>query len=276
MKQNWWKKSIVYQIYPRSFYDSNGDGIGDLKGITQKLDYLETLGVDVLWLCPVYCSPMDDNGYDISDYYHVDPRFGTDEEMDELIQEAARRGIKIMLDMVVNHCSDEHEWFQKALKDPEGKYGKYFYIRKGIDGQPPNNWRSIFGGSAWEKIPGTSYYYLHLFTKKQVDLNWENEELREEIYSMMNWWLDKGIAGFRMDAITYLKKAEGLPSYKPDGEDGLVSVSYGSLNQKGIDKFLKELRNRTYGRTIMTVGETAGVPDEEIEDFISLDHGIFL
>ena len=275
MEQNWWKKSIVYQIYPRSFYDSNGDGIGDLKGITQKLDYLETLGVDVLWLCPVYCSPMDDNGYDISDYYHVDPRFGTDEEMDELIQEAARRGIKIMLDMVVNHCSDEHEWFQKALKDPEGKYGKYFYIRKGIDGQPPNNWRSIFGGSAWEKIPGTSYYYLHLFTKKQVDLNWENEELREEIYSMMNWWLDKGIAGFRMDAITYLKKAEGLPSYKPDGEDGLVSVSYGSLNQKGIDKFLKELRNRTYGRTIMTVGETAGVPDEEIEDFISLNHGYF-
>ena len=175
MEKNWWKKSVVYQVYPRSFYDSNGDGMGDLKGITEKLDYIKELGVNALWLCPVYRSPMDDNGYDISDYYHVDPSLGTDEDMDELIHEADKRGIRIIMDMVINHCSDEHEWFQKAKKDPEGKYGKYFFIRKGKNGNPPNNWRSIFGGSAWEPIKGTPYYYLHLFTKKQVDFNWENE-----------------------------------------------------------------------------------------------------
>ena len=276
MEKNWWKKAVVYQVYPRSFYDSNGDGMGDLKGITEKLDYIKELGANALWLCPVYRSPMDDNGYDISDYYHVDPSLGTDEDMDELIREADKRGIRIIMDMVINHCSDEHEWFQKAKKDPEGKYGKYFFMRKGENGNPPNNWRSIFGGSAWEPIEGTPYYYLHLFTKKQVDLNWENEELREEIYKMMNWWMDKGIAGFRMDAITYIKKADGLPSFEPDGEDGMVSVAYGSLNQKGIGNFLTELRDRTYGkRNAMTVGETAGVPDDEVIDFISLDDGYF-
>nr|WP_297873304.1 alpha-glucosidase [uncultured Blautia sp.] len=276
MKKNWWKKAVVYQVYPRSFYDSNEDGMGDLKGITKKLDYIKALGVNALWLCPVYQSPMDDNGYDISDYYHIDPSFGTDEDMDELIYEANKRGINIIMDMVINHCSDEHEWFQKAKKNPEGKYGKYFFIKKGKNGNPPNNWRSIFGGSAWEAIEGTPYYYLHLFTKKQVDFNWENQELREEIYKMMNWWLDKGIAGFRMDAITYIKKAEGLPSFESDGEDGMVSVSYGSLNQKGIGNFLTELRDRTYGkRNAMTVGETAGVPDEEVVDFISQENGYF-
>ena len=170
-KEKWWKKAVVYQIYPRSFYDANGDGIGDLRGIIEKLDYIRDLGVNVIWLCPVYKSPMDDNGYDIADYYHIDEAFGTDEDMDELIAEAK-------------------------------KHGKYFYIKKGIDGKAPNNWRSIFGGSAWEPIEGTDYYYLHIFTKKQPDLNWENKELREEIYKMVNWWLDKGIGGFRLDAIT--------------------------------------------------------------------------
>lgn len=276
MVNNWWKRAVVYQIYPRSFRDSNGDGIGDLRGITEKLDYLETLGVNVVWLSPVYRSPMDDNGYDISDYYHVDPCFGTDEDMDTLIREAGKRGIRIVMDLVVNHCSDEHEWFQKAKADPEGEYGKYFYIRKGNDGGPPNNWRSIFGGSAWEPLGDTPYYYLHLFTKKQVDLNWENPTLREEIYRMVNWWLDKGIAGFRLDAITYLKKEEGLPSYPADGADGLVSVCHGSLNRPGIEVFLRELKDRTYGRVnAMTVGETAGVSDEELIRFISEDDGYF-
>ena len=194
-KEKWWKKAVVYQIYPRSFYDANGDGIGDLRGIIEKLDYIRDLGANVIWLCPVYKSPMDDNGYDIADYYHIDEAFGTDEDMDELIAEAKKRGIRIIMDLVVNHCSDEHKWFQKAKADPEGPYGKYFYIKKGIDGKAPNNWRSIFGGSAWEPIEGTDYYYLHIFTKKQPDLNWENKELREEIYKMVNWWLDKGIGG---------------------------------------------------------------------------------
>ena len=220
-KEKWWKKAVVYQIYPRSFYDANGDGSGDLRGIIEKLDYIRDLGANVIWLCPVYKSPMDDNGYDIADYYHIDEAFGTDEDMDELIAEAKKRGIRIIMDLVVNHCSDEHKWFQKAKADPEGPYGKYFYIKKGIDGKAPNNWRSIFGGSAWEPIEGTDYYYLHIFTKKQPDLNWENKELREEIYKMVNWWLDKGIGGFRLDAITYLKKESGLPSYPADGEDGI-------------------------------------------------------
>ena len=245
-------------------------------GIIAKLDYLKELGVDLLWISPFYPSPMDDNGYDISDYYGVDPVFGVNEDADRLIQEAKKRGIRIMLDMVINHCSDEHEWFQKALKDPEGKYGRYFYFRKGKEGNPPNNWRSIFGGSAWEKAGDSDYYYLHLFSKKQPDLNWENPQLREEIYKMMNWWLDKGVAGFRMDAITYLKKEEGLLSYPPDGEDGMVTVAHGALNKKGIGKFLEEIRDRTYGRVQgVTVGETSGISDEELLSFISLENGYF-
>ena len=275
-KEKWWKKAVVYQIYPRSFYDANGDGIGDLRGIIEKLDYIRDLGANVIWLCPVYKSPMDDNGYDIADYYHIDEAFGTDEDMDELIAEAKKRGIRIIMDLVVNHCSDEHKWFQKAKADPEGPYGKYFYIKKGIDGKAPNNWRSIFGGSAWEPIEGTNYYYLHIFTKKQPDLNWENKELREEIYKMVNWWLDKGIGGFRLDAITYLKKESGLPSYPADGEDGLVSVAHGALNQPGIEALLREFRDRTYGRReTLTVGETAGLTPETLLSFISLKDGVF-
>jgi len=219
---------------------------------------------------------MDDNGYDISDYYHIDPCFGIDCDMDDLIQEARKRDIKIVMDLVINHCSDQHKWFQKAKADPECDYARYFYIKEGVSGGPPNNWRSIFGGSAWEPIEGSTYYYLHLFSKKQVDLNWENAKLREEIYSMINWWLDKGIAGFRLDAITYLKKVEGLPSFEADGADGLVSVSHGSLNRKGIEVFLKELKERTYGRChAMTIGEAIGIPEEEFMHFISEEDGYF-
>lgn len=274
-----WQEDIVYQIYPRSFMDSNGDGIGDISGITSKLDYLKGLGVTAVWLCPVCCSPMADNGYDISDYDHIDPVFGSDEDFDELISEAGKRGIRIIMDMVLNHCSSEHQWFREAMKDPGGKYGKYFYIEKGIfeNGtlMPPNNWRSFFGGSAWERIPGTDSFYLHLFAKGQPDLNWENLELREEIYAMMNRWIKKGVAGFRMDAISYLKKEEGLPSYPADAEDGMVSVKYGTLNKPGIIDILKEMRDRTFGRSLLTVGEAVGVTGDEMMDFIGLDDGAF-
>lgn len=276
MKNSWWQETVAYQIYPRSFCDSNGDGVGDLNGITGKLDYLNTLGVDTIWLSPVYKSPMIDNGYDIADYYSVDPCFGTNEDMDRLLSEAKQKNIRVIMDLVVNHCSSEHEWFQEALENPEGKYGNYFYMKKGINGLPPNNWRSIFGGSAWEKIDGTDYYYLHLFAKEQPDLNWENEELREEIYKMMNHWLDKGVSGFRLDAITYLKKEEGLPSYPADADDGMVSVHYGALNKPGIEKFFYEMKERTYGRGInLTVGEVAGAVGEGIIPFVSLKNGYF-
>ena len=206
--RTWWKEAAAYQIYPKSFCDSDGDGIGDLQGIISRLDTIRELGADIIWLSPIYCSPLADQGYDISDYYRIDPRFGTMEDMDELIAEAKKRGIGIVMDLVVNHCSDEHEWFQKACRDPDGKYGKFFYIETVKEGEKlPCNWRSYFGGPVWEKLPGyENRYYLHVFHKKQPDLNWENPELREEIYKMVNWWLDKGLAGFRIDAIINIKK----------------------------------------------------------------------
>lgn len=276
MEKYWWKNAVVYQIYPKSFCDSNGDGIGDLQGIISKLDYIQDLGVNVIWLSPVYPSPMVDNGYDISDYYSIDPIFGTMEDFDELLRESHKREMNIIMDMVVNHCSDQHEWFQKAKDNPEGKYGKYFYLRKRNGKIPPNNWRSIFGGSVWSKLGETDYDYLHIFAPEQPDLNWENPDLREEIYNMMNWWLDKGVAGFRMDAITYLKKREGLPSYPADGEDGLSAVAHGALNQPGIGKFLTQMRNCTYGRVnAMTVGEASGVKGDGLEEYVSLENGYF-
>lgn len=276
MDMKWWQKAVVYQIYPKSFQDTNGDGIGDLKGIIKRLDYIKELGADAIWLCPVNASPMFDNGYDISDYYAINPMFGTNEDMEELIAEAKKKGIRIIMDLVVNHCSYKHEWFQKAIQDPEGEYAKYFYFVKGKDGNPPNNWRSIFGGSAWEPVPDSDYYYLHLFVKEQVDLNWENPKLRQEIYKMMNYWLDKGIGGFRLDAITYLKKEEGLPSYPADGPDGLVTCAWGSLNRPGMEDFLIEMRNHTYGRyDVMTVGEASGVKAENLMPFVSLKDGYF-
>ena len=202
MKKQWWHNKVAYQIYPKSFYDSNGDGIGDIRGIIEKLDYLKDLRIDIIWISPFYPSPLKDQGYDISDYYGIDPRFGTMEDMDELLAETKKRNMYILMDLVINHCSDQHEWFQKALRDPYGKYGKYFYFEKGHDRKLPTNWRSYFGGPVWEPVPGyDELYYLHVFHKGQPDLNWENPELRQELYKMNNWWLDKGIAGFRIDAI---------------------------------------------------------------------------
>ncbi len=276
VEMKWWQGAVAYQIYPKSFMDSNGDGIGDLNGITGKLDYLRELGIDLIWLSPVNQSPMCDNGYDISDYYAINPAFGTNEDMYRLIDQARERGIRVVMDLVVNHCSDRHEWFQRALADPQGEYGSCFYFRKGKEGCAPNNWRSIFGGSAWERVSGTDWYYLHLFTKQQPDLNWENPALREEIYRMMNFWLEKGVSGFRLDAITYIKKEEGLPSYEPDGKDGMVSVKYGALNRPGIEVFLNEMKERTYGNyDAFTVGEVAGAQGEEMLPFISLKDGFF-
>lgn len=202
----WWKKEAVYQIYPRSFCDSNHDGIGDIQGIISKLDYLKDLGVTMLWICPMYKSPLADNGYDISDYYDMLGDYGTMKDVDELIAEAKKRNIGILMDLVINHTSDEHAWFQEALKDPDSKYRNYYIFKKGVDGHAPTNWRSVFGGSVWEKVENEDTYYFHAFAKKQPDLNWENPEMRKDIYKMINWWLDKGISGFRVDAINFIKK----------------------------------------------------------------------
>lgn len=273
-RKQWWKDAVVYQIYPKSFQDSNGDGIGDIRGIIQRLDYLKRLGVNVIWLCPVYCSPMDDGGYDISDYYHIHPMFGTDEDMDELIEKADRMGIKVLMDLVVNHTSDEHEWFQEALKNPDSKYADYYIFKETEDGNPPNNWRSYFGDLAWERVEGTNRFYLHAFSRKQPDLNWENPKLREEIYRMVNYWLDKGLGGFRIDAICNIKKRLEYGTFEPDGEDGLRYIGDWILNQPGIEVFLKELNERTFRpHNSMTVAE-ANVPDELLEQFIG-EEGFF-
>lgn len=275
MKHKWWNDKIAYQIYPKSFLDTNGDGIGDLRGIISKLDYLQDLGIDMIWLSPIYCSPLADQGYDISDYYNIDPRFGTMEDMEELLRETKKRKMYILMDLVVNHCSDEHIWFQKALREPEGEYGKYFYIEKGKNGKAPNNLRSYFGGSAWDRIPDTDYYYLHLFHKKQPDLNWENPKVREEIYTMINWWLDKGLAGFRIDAIMNIKKELPFRDYQPDRADGMTHPSKMLEQAQGIGVFLSELRDRTFRpHDAFTVGEVFNERPEELQLFIG-DDGYF-
>ena len=281
LDKKWWKKEVGYQIYPRSFYDSNNDGIGDLNGITEKLDYLKNLGITLIWVCPIFKSPMDDNGYDISDYYDVNPEFGTKEDLEKLIAEAEKRGIKIILDLVINHTSDEHEWFLEALKNPESKYRNYYIFKRGENGLPPTNWRSHFGGSAWEKVEGEAdedgneMYYLHLFTKKQPDLNWENPEVRKELYQMVNYWLEKGIAGFRVDAINSIKKDAGYLDLPVDGADGMAyNVEY-TLNQPGIEEFLSELAKETFKKyNAMTVAETPMLEYERYNDFIG-DDGFF-
>lgn len=278
LDKKWWQKEVGYQIYPRSFYDSNNDGIGDLNGITEKLDYLKNLGITLIWVCPIFKSPMDDNGYDISDYYDVNPEFGTKEDLERLIKEAEKRGIKIILDLVINHTSDEHEWFLEALKNPESKYRNYYIFKRGKNGLPPTNWRSHFGGSAWEKVEGEAdengneMYYLHLFTKKQPDLNWENPEVREELYKMVNYWLEKGIAGFRVDAINSIKKDENYLNLPVDGADGFAyNVKY-TLNQPGIEEFLSELAKETFKKyNCMTVAETPMLEYERYNDFIGED-----
>lgn len=273
MEKDWWKGKVAYQIYPKSFKDSNGDGVGDLKGITKKLDYLQNLGIDILWLSPIYKSPFIDQGYDISDYYAIDPIFGTMEDMEELIAEGKKRGISIIMDLVVNHCSSHHEWFQKALSDPDGPYADYFYFIE--SDKEPNNWESYFGGSVWEPVPGTNKYYLHSFHKDQPDLNWQNPVLREEIYKMINWWLDKGIAGFRIDAIINIKKDLEWRSLPSDRDNGLVPVPESLVNAQPIEPFLQELKERTFAKyNAFTVGEVFNETDEELHFFIGKD-GVF-
>ena len=273
MEKDWWKGKVAYQIYPKSFKDSNGDGVGDLKGITEKLDYLQKLGIDILWLSPIYKSPFIDQGYDISDYYAIDPLFGTMEDMEELIAEGKKRGISIIMDLVVNHCSSHHEWFQKALADPDGPYADYFYFIE--SDKEPNNWESYFGGSVWEPVPGTNKYYLHSFHKDQPDLNWQNPVLREEIYKMINWWLDMGIAGFRIDAIINIKKDLEWRSLPSDRENGLVPVPESLVNAQSIEPFLQELKERTFAKyNAFTVGEVFNETDEELHFFIGKD-GVF-
>lgn len=275
MTKKWWHDKVAYQIYPKSFCDSNGDGIGDLPGIIGKLDYLQDLGVDIIWLSPCYPSPLADEGYDISDYYDIDPRFGTMEDMDRLLAEAKKRNMYILMDLVVNHCSDEHEWFKKACQDPEGKYGNFFYLRDKKERELPTNWRSYFGGPVWEDLPGTNKQYLHVFHKKQPDLNWENPEVREEVYKNINWWLDKGLGGFRIDAIINIKKALPFRNYEPDREDGLCTIKAMLSEAKGIGEFLGEMRDRTFKKyDAFSVGEVFDEKPEEIPDFIG-DNGYF-
>lgn len=248
---SWWKNSVVYQIYPKSFQDSNGDGIGDIPGIISRLDYLEKLGIDVIWLSPVYESPMDDNGYDISDYRAIHPDFGTMEDMDQLIAEADKRGIKIVMDLVVNHTSDEHEWFQEALKGKDNPYRDYYVWRDPVNGGPPNDLESTFSGSAWEYDEASGQYYLHLFSKKQPDLNWENPKMRQDIYDMINFWLDKGIGGFRMDVIDNIGKV-------PD--EKIV------VNGPKLHDYLQEMNRETFSKyDVMTVGETWGATLENAQ-----------
>ena len=269
MQKKWWHDKVAYQIYPKSFCDTNGDGIGDLRGIISKLDYLKELGVDIIWLSPIYKSPFVDQGYDISDYYAIAEEFGTMEEFDELLAEAKKRDMYLIMDLVVNHCSDKHEWFQKALADPDGPYADYFYFRKGKNGNPPSNYRSYFGGNCWEPVPGSDKYYFHMFAKEQPDLNWENPKLREEIYRMINWWLDKGLAGFRIDAIINIKKDLAFPDMEPDGDDGLASCWHMVENVEGVDALLEDLKNHTFAKKdAFTVGEVFNIGVEDLPDFI--------
>ena len=276
MQRKWWHGKVAYQIYPKSFYDSNGDGIGDLPGIISKLDYLKELGVDIVWISPIYASPFADQGYDISDYYKIDPSFGTMEDMDLLLKEAEKRGMYILMDLVVNHCSDEHEWFQKACADPDGEYGNFFYIEDRKEGKLPCNWRSYFGGSVWEPLPGCpDKQYMHLFHKKQPDLNWENEAVREEVYKNINWWLDKGLGGFRIDAIINIKKKLPYKDYPVDRADGLSLIDHMLEDATGVGEFLGEMRDRTFlPHDAFTVGEVFDEKEEEIPDFIG-DNGYF-
>ena len=269
MKKKWWHDKVAYQIYPKSFCDTNGDGIGDLRGIISKLDYLKELGIDIIWLSPIYKSPFVDQGYDIADYYAIAEEFGTMDEFDELLAEAKKRDMYIIMDLVINHCSSQHEWFQKALADPDGEYADYFYFRKGKNGNPPSNYRSYFGGSCWEPVPGTDKFYFHMFAKEQPDLNWENPKLRQELYKMINWWLDKGLAGFRIDAIINIKKNLAFPDFEPDGTDGLASCWKMVESVDGVGELLEDLKKNTFQKQdAFTVGEVFNMKEGELSQFI--------
>ena len=272
MEKKWWHDKVAYQIYPKSFCDSNGDGIGDLKGVISKLDYLKELGIDMVWLSPVYSSPFVDQGYDIADYYAIAEQFGTMEDFDELLAEARKRDIRIIMDLVINHCSDKHEWFQKALKDPYGEYADYFFFRPGKNGNPPSNYRSYFGGSCWEPVPGTDLYYFHMFAKEQPDLNWENPVLRQKLYDMINWWLEKGVAGFRINAIINIKKDVNFPDFEPDGPDGMAACWRMVENVEGVGELLEDLKQHTFARSdAFTVGEVFNMRKDELGEFIGED-----
>ena len=269
MDKKWWKEAVVYQIYPRSFMDSNGDGIGDLNGITSRLDYLKDLGVDVIWLSPVYQSPNDDNGYDISDYRAIMQEFGTMEDFDRMLSEMHKRGIRLVMDLVVNHTSDEHKWFVESRKSKDNPYRDYYIWRDAKEGKEPNNWGSCFSGSAWKYDPQTEMYYLHLFSTKQPDLNWENPAVRKEVFDMMNWWCEKGIDGFRMDVISLISKPEGLPDGIP-GETGYADS--GCANGPHVHEYLKEMNRKVLSHyDLITVGEAAGVTLEEAKKYANAD-----
>ena len=271
MEKKWWKESVVYQIYPKSFKDSNGDGIGDIKGIIEKLDYLKELGVNVLWISPMLESPQDDNGYDISDYRRIYEDYGTMEDYEEMLSEAHKRDIKVLMDLVVNHTSDEHNWFIESRKSKDNPYRDYYIWKAPVNGKEPNNWGGVFGGSAWEYDEKTQMYYLHLFSKKQPDLNWENEKVRREVYDMMTFWCEKGIDGFRMDVISMISKNQAFP----DGE--VKNGLYGDFNPycvhgPRIHEFLQEMNKEVLSRyDIMTVGETSGVTIEEAQKYAGED-----
>ncbi len=274
MKKTWWKEAVVYQIYPRSFQDSNGDGIGDIRGIISRLDYLKLLGIDVIWLSPVYKSPNDDNGYDISDYRDIMTEFGTMEDFDCLLSEAHARGLKIIMDLVVNHTSDEHAWFMESRKSADNPYRDYYIWRSPKeDGSAPNNWGSCFGGSAWKYDETTDMYFLHLFSPKQPDLNWDNPTVRNEVFDMMNWWCEKGIDGFRMDVISLISKQPGLPDGEA-GDSGFGDFGPYATHGPHVHEYLKEMNEKVLSRyDLMTVGETSGVTVEEAKKYAGEDAG---
>ncbi len=276
MNKTWWKEAVAYQIYPRSFMDSNGDGIGDLQGVISKLDYLEELGIDVIWICPIYKSPNDDNGYDVSDYEDIMAEFGTMADFDELLHEVHRRGMKLIMDLVINHTSDEHPWFIESKSSLDNPKRDYYIWSDPRDGIEPNNWASLFGGSIWEYDEGTGQYFMHVFSRRQPDLNWENSHMRRQIYDMINWWLDKGIDGFRVDAISHIKKTTGFPDMpNPNNLRYLPSVA-GHMNREGIHELLSELKRETFDRyDIMTVGEASGVSVSEADLWVGEEDGKF-
>lgn len=268
--ERWWKEVVVYQIYPRSFMDSNGDGVGDLQGIIAKLDYLKWLGINVIWICPMYKSPQDDNGYDISDYQDIHHEFGTMQDFDQLLQETHRRGMKLIIDLVINHTSDEHPWFLESRKSKDSPKRDWYIWRDGKNGKEPNNWESIFGGSAWKYDEITNQYFMHVFSSRQPDLNWENLDMRKSVYDMINWWIDKGIDGFRIDAISHMKKEPGLTDLpNPEGLEYVNSMPK-HMNQPGIQDYLADLCKNTFCKyDIMTVGEANGVSAENASEWVA-------
>ena len=276
MKKVWWKEAVAYQVYPRSFYDSNNDGIGDLRGIIEKLDYIKELGIDIIWVSPFYKSPNDDNGYDISDYQDIMKEFGNMKDFDDLLEGIHKRGMKLIIDLVINHTSDEHPWFIESRSSKDNPKRDWYIWRDSKEDKEPNNWESIFGGSAWVKDEKTNQYYLHLFTKKQPDLNWKNKDMRSAIYEMMNWWLDKGIDGFRVDAISHINKEEGLLDMPNPNNLKYVSSFDKHMNVEGIHEYLKDIKDNTYGKyDVMTVGEANGVTPEDAHLWVSEEEGKF-